>query len=297
MKRYQLKFITPCFCAGANQLSAEVRPSSIRGELRWWFRCLGGTKADEDEIFGSVAGQGNASSVLLRVSNVMRGQPPYSADFISPNEPGAYLHYLLTAPNDNGHSRMWETPPNSETKTKGVIRDASQLPPGTNFELRILQKRQLSDELNAKLSLSIEMMLRFGGIGYRRTRGFGAWMNENDLLSRSALEEQLNKISEFGFTWKLAQGGSRDALVVLRQVEDRLKGNKNANTGYRLNYPAKKRTALGYSLGKNDRQASAVLFRPCPFQTKSGDIQFALLELQAPNSVLGADTPKKRIIS
>src|SRR5215470_1516467 len=40
---YNLTFITPCFFAGANQAVAELRPSAIRGQLRWWFRALGGS--------------------------------------------------------------------------------------------------------------------------------------------------------------------------------------------------------------------------------------------------------------
>ncbi|MCL2104631.1 MAG: type III-B CRISPR module RAMP protein Cmr1 [Kiritimatiellaeota bacterium] len=39
----RLSFITPTFLAGANQNTPEIRASSIRGQLRWWFRVLGGT--------------------------------------------------------------------------------------------------------------------------------------------------------------------------------------------------------------------------------------------------------------
>lgn len=296
MKTYKIKFITPCFCAGANQQTADVRPSSIRGELRWWFRCLGGTREGEDKVFGTLAGGGKASSIVVRVANVTRGQTPYTASFTSPGDPGAYLHYLLTAPNESGLSRMWETPPCPASKTKGTVREASQLPPGTAFDLSFLVRRRESQELVDKLNLAMEMMLRFGGIGYRRTRGFGAWINEDSLLTRGDTEKCLKALEVFGFTWNLAQGGSKDGLVVLRQVENRLKGDREANTGLRLHHPAKERTPLGYSLGRSARQTSAVLFRPTPFMTKAGEIQFSLLELQAPDSVLGESTKKERII-
>ncbi|TAE90912.1 MAG: type III-B CRISPR module RAMP protein Cmr1 [Verrucomicrobia bacterium] len=42
ISHYQLEIITPCFCAGADQGIAEIRAASIRGQLRWWFRVLGG---------------------------------------------------------------------------------------------------------------------------------------------------------------------------------------------------------------------------------------------------------------
>lgn len=298
MKSYNLKFITPCFCAGADQLIAEVRASAIRGELRWWFRCMGGNQQEEQKVFGSLAGNGNASTVMVRVLSVIRGNELYQPAFISPNDSDAYLHYLLTAPDESEKSRLWETPPNPETKKKGVARASSQLPHGTTFQIVIFQKRSCGQELDQKLNAAIETMLRFGGIGYRRTRGFGAWIHEDSLLTRSETEVKLNDLKKFHFTFKLGQGGNADPLIVLRQVEAKLKGNKQANTGYRLKdkFPAVKKTPLGYSLGKNERQTSSVLFRPCPFRTKSGDIQFALLELQAPDSVLGTDTKKERII-
>ena len=51
-KPYTVELITPCFCAGADQTTAEIRAPSIRGELRWWFRVLGGTPEQERAVFG-----------------------------------------------------------------------------------------------------------------------------------------------------------------------------------------------------------------------------------------------------
>lgn len=296
MRTYRLKFITPCFCAGADQLRAEIRPSAIRGELRWWFRCLGGTKEEEADVFGTVAGSGKASSVLVRVSNIKHGKTLYSPKFISPDDPGAYLHYLLTAPNDSGDSRMWEKAPDLDSKTSGFIRGFSQIPPGTEFDLQILRVRTINDELKSKLCFAIDAMILFGSIGYRKTRGFGAWINEESLDMRGKIEEKLKKLESSGFAWNFAQGGNQDAVSILQQVEGKLKADKQKKTGYRLEHPAKSKTPLGYSHGKSSRQSSAVLFRPCSFRTKNDDILHALLELQAPDSVLGPNTTKLRII-
>ena len=59
--RYTLRFLTPCFCTGENSLKAEIRVPSLRGELRWWFRAVGGTKEQEQIIFGGAAGNAGAS--------------------------------------------------------------------------------------------------------------------------------------------------------------------------------------------------------------------------------------------
>jgi CRISPR/Cas system CMR-associated protein Cmr1 (group 7 of RAMP superfamily) len=76
-KNYEIELITPCFCGGAEpDKRAEVRVPSIRGQLRWWFRTLGGFKSlnrsvrkQEDLVFGSGSGEeGTASCLILRVS-------------------------------------------------------------------------------------------------------------------------------------------------------------------------------------------------------------------------------------
>ncbi len=69
---YQFDVITPCFCAGADHDKAEIRAASIRGQLRWWFRVLGGFKSlnhmslrdQESMIFGSAAGDMGAAGLL-----------------------------------------------------------------------------------------------------------------------------------------------------------------------------------------------------------------------------------------
>ena len=49
MKRetFEVEFVTPCFLAGAEE-KAEWRAASIRGQLRWWFRAVGGGRWDGD---------------------------------------------------------------------------------------------------------------------------------------------------------------------------------------------------------------------------------------------------------
>ena len=44
MKRltFKLQVVTPLFLSGANQQVAELRPPSIRGALRFWFRAMMG---------------------------------------------------------------------------------------------------------------------------------------------------------------------------------------------------------------------------------------------------------------
>ncbi len=284
----QLRFITPCFCAGANQYVAEIRPSSIRGELRWWFRCLGGTHEQENAVFGGTSDRNPTSStILVRVSGIQLSNTPYVPPFTSPGQPEAYHNYLLTAPNDKGQTRMWKTPPDDKSKKKGAIRPESQISPGSAFAVTIRKTRAVETKLDELLDWSIESMLLFGSIGYRKCRGFGAWCADELLLTKTELTSKLEKLENSGFFHKFAANSNDDSMTVFRQIEGQLKGDKMQQTGLRLFHKAVNKTPLGYSHGKSERQASAVYFRPCGVKTNAGAIQYSLLTFQAPDIVLG----------
>lgn len=105
---FHLELITPCFCGGAEpEKQAEIRAPSIRGQLRWWFRTLGGFKSlapmplreQEALIFGSTAGEeGQAGKVVVRVLPASPGETlTASADHPTPNmnDPEGYLLFPL----------------------------------------------------------------------------------------------------------------------------------------------------------------------------------------------------------
>jgi len=73
---FELEAITPIFMRGVNQSRAEIRSSSIKGLMRWWFRALAGNyfgndvvnlRKAEESIFGST---GQRSRVVVEVSKV-----------------------------------------------------------------------------------------------------------------------------------------------------------------------------------------------------------------------------------
>jgi CRISPR type III-B/RAMP module RAMP protein Cmr1 len=101
---FQFELLTPCFCGGAEpDKQAEIRAPSIRGQLRWWFRTLGGFKSlapmpvreQEAMIFGSTAGgDGRASKLVVRVRQTVP-----STDVVDDEKmgarPGSERGYLL----------------------------------------------------------------------------------------------------------------------------------------------------------------------------------------------------------
>jgi CRISPR type III-B/RAMP module RAMP protein Cmr1 len=162
---YTLTFLTPCFCAGANQAAAEIRPSSIRGQLRWWFRALGGSKDDEREIFGGIHGDApTASALIVRVSDITPG-PAWDPPRVDPNAASSYVWYFASVSGKTAGQRgtgpRWH-------------RDAV-LSPDTSFKLHILLRRPLNPVLGAALTRSLKAFLMLGSFGLRATRGLGTF--------------------------------------------------------------------------------------------------------------------------
>lgn len=135
---YDIEFITPCFCAGADQTRAEVRVPSIRGQLRWWFRVLGGNRQQEKEVFGGVHGGAVASKVRLRIVD-----PP----------PG-------TSVSPDGWSNLGCFPSGRR----------QHIPTGARFKLQLT----INDSVDSVFDLAWKCFCRLGAIGLRSARGWGA---------------------------------------------------------------------------------------------------------------------------
>ncbi|EKD27925.1 MAG: hypothetical protein ACD_79C00496G0008 [uncultured bacterium] len=50
----EFEILTPCFCAGNDPKGAEIRATSIKGMMHWWYRALYGGFDDERKIFGGI---------------------------------------------------------------------------------------------------------------------------------------------------------------------------------------------------------------------------------------------------
>jgi CRISPR/Cas system CMR-associated protein Cmr1 (group 7 of RAMP superfamily) len=143
MTSYHLTFITPLFSKGSYDDRPEIRPPSIRGQLHWWFRALGGRPADENAIFGGVHGGAVASKIVVRVSNV-HGQ----------------TGEIDTLPRKHG----------------GQASPKASFVPGTSFDLHFLERLGgLSDTHRAAFQRTMEAWLLLGTLGLRATRAAGSF--------------------------------------------------------------------------------------------------------------------------
>lgn len=149
-----IEFITPLFSRGMTE-EPEIRPASIRGQLHWWFRALGGTWEEECAVFGKIGGKKEetfSSPLVVRVSDIQgkTGERP-------------------TLPHKEGEGRGRDAPKPCYL-------------PGTRCKVHFFLRRLLPDDSKARLHRCIETWLLVGSLGLRSTRGAGAfvWLNHKD---------------------------------------------------------------------------------------------------------------------
>jgi len=193
MKKCTLTFLTPCFCAGADQNTPEIRPASIRGELRKWLRICGATLADETEIMGGIVNKdAKKSKVTIRVANEFK-KAAHARDL--PSSTGisnsAYLlHFANPMPKDHEQNRT---------------ADKRFIAPESSFDLIVIDKLK-NDIHKVLLYKAIDAMILLGSLGLRSTRTCGAWYSEeNANLTFEEIQSKLYDLDlplEIGFLEK-----------------------------------------------------------------------------------------------
>ena len=163
-KTYSCELVTPMYGGGVKTGEVDrqmpIRASSIRGQLRFWWRIACGPFASstemfrcEKEIWGGIGKEGPmASKVNIRVicSGVTDNQLVQSDQ----HEYGNTIKYAYGAAANNG-AKMW-------------------LKEGYEFSIGVRCADELADQVNAAL----RWWANFGGVGARTRRGFGAVMVE-----------------------------------------------------------------------------------------------------------------------
>lgn len=151
---------TPLFLGGANpDENAELRPSSLKGLLRFWFRAIAHPQLErweevkklEDDIFGSTKKQ---SSFLLAIRQ-KEGLAEKKTGENWRNRPGLrYLGYGIT---------------DQQGKTlRPYLKENSK------FALQIRAKKTAPEDTAFFLPLALQALGLFGAAGARSRKGFGS---------------------------------------------------------------------------------------------------------------------------
>lgn len=255
-RTYNIEFLTPCFCAGANQIHAELRPSAIRGELRWWFRCLGGSLAEEKRVFGGVHGDtplASSLSVRSQVQSETGQRDWHSRGNIPLNgmEPRTYLLGFFC-----GRTQR--------------LQQGGAMPPGCKARVLLTFRHPPSP----RLELALRAFFSIGALGFRATRAAGAIASEEHALSAGAWGELAAELVNAGFNVLLLDEEFPDWVRLIYRAGDLLKNRLRSRNG--LGISAGKSGGNPNALGSADpRQASALHLRPVRVD---GALRLALIE-------------------
>ncbi len=183
---FKLNIVTPMFLGGVDKLTAETRPPSLKGILRYWYRILVANRydydwrdyrkwkglweevrKDESKLFGS---QEVASRVRIRIDRMKRR---LSHDDAWISRLGKFLSYI-------GYGPILYVNPNNPKykyvshlyKRKGFGPVRGYFLPGQSFLVRFqLENRAFEKELVGLLWF----VSMFGSLGARSRKGLGSF--------------------------------------------------------------------------------------------------------------------------
>lgn len=165
-EHFELELLTRCFLGGASHhQEAELRASSIRGQLRWWFRALGGftvlrpagLREQEDQVFGVASGN-EGSAGRLRVQVLRPRQPVVTVIGESQVEDELQNEKYL----------LWPFAQNRD----GQPNPRACLAAGTRFQLRVHWRGE--ERLWRPVQALVEVFGSLGALGTRSRRAMGA---------------------------------------------------------------------------------------------------------------------------
>ena len=148
---FPFRILTPTFCGGAdNQAPAELRPPSIRGQVRFWHRVLFGD-ASRDAVWGSSAGNGTGSKVALVLDR--------------PFAKGETKERLL--PHCDANSTDKQEKKKAESRRSAVSA-------GLRFNLTLQRLVSCSNDDWEGAQKAVKLWLLLGTLGLRSTRAAGS---------------------------------------------------------------------------------------------------------------------------
>lgn len=276
-ERYDLELLTWTFCSGADQKRAEVRIPSIRGQVRWWFRALGGTWEEERAVFGGVLGdQPRRSAVVMRLAEPVvadRAVNLQDLDLAKDPELG-YLLFPLRPTKAAGDQR------------RGVIEPEK----GNRFQLLVGWRRPVVEEaLQTRLRLALQAWILLGGLGTRSRRGFGSVWPQEDRLPETALRTLEDVRTRLKFLAGRSRKhprvmtlgpGSSDWKEALRKAAKWLKDYRTGSTSFGQRPSKWGRNDHDAALGKSNCLYRPVLGLPLEQRFRSDSLHYRTLHLR-----------------
>ena len=170
---FDCEVITPMFLAGADGKTPEIRPPSIKGALRFWWRAMNGhldlkeLKRRETEIFGGAGeNEGTRSKVIIRVEN----KEINTSNNNLPNQGATSQHKGKTI-NINILNYLGYGPCVYDRATRGIKVSQDYISPGSKFKIIFFIDRKYIEEIKQ----SFTIFTKYGNLGAKARNGFGSF--------------------------------------------------------------------------------------------------------------------------
>lgn len=258
------ELITPMYGGGVKSTKVDIkmpiRASSIRGQLRFWWRLLAKNKWNianiqkaESELWGGVGNgddDGKVSKVLLRITDIKNANTEQWATYKLNERNGK----LVLSPKD------WADVAYALFPAQGTLKNARTqvdeephelLKAGCQWTLQIAFSHDISNEQKEQVWESVRWWANFGGVGARTRRGLGAVKVTENNFFQSVIP--LSEIRELNFGVQIVSANNSNSawvnavkkLETFRQVGA---GRNNHNSRSHWSEPDAIRHYTGQSL-------------------------------------------------
>jgi len=225
---FTLELVTPAFLAGAsqNKEDCDLRPATLRGLLRWWWRTMHAgfvevktLRAMEAAVWGdtntggavriTVERHGDISSKLYDKRELMKEQLEKPPDKKT-TQGLFYLSYGMGEESKQGRKQRYYILPGAKWKVRFTARASRYC--ADSKDANNLEKREQGKEISADTILNqaksaLWLLCHFGGVGSKARKGFGSFAD----IGEMGLDECKKYAREFREICGVAEHQENDA--------------------------------------------------------------------------------------
>ena len=218
---FQLKVITPTLMGGGFGQNDGIRPSEIKGMMRYWFRAAAGSvvgndikalKSLEEKIFGS---QERKSPFRMVINNRgLKYLNDKSPEFQFSNKMNGLIYLGIG-------NVLFKYDKNTRS-FKFNDEKINIIAPNSTFKIRFLFNPSLNLEIKKLITLSFYLATALGSFGLRARRGFGSWQIEDIITNVESLRENLEKLKLKNYDLNNIKANIDKAEKILRNLSKTL---------------------------------------------------------------------------
>ncbi len=207
---FTVKVITPTLMGGGFGQNDGIRPSEIKGLMRYWFRAVAGLvvgddikalKKLEEKVFGS---QERKSPFRIIIEDFNKNNSLELERINFNNLPNGvkYLGFVLNM---------------NKGRLENVIKSDSE------FKVKFLFKSFVDEKIIKLVAYSFYLSTALGGFGLRARRGFGSWQIVN--INTEGINENLDNLKDYDLEKKEV----KNIKEIIKKFKELIKELSNVN--------------------------------------------------------------------